>query len=49
MISAGERLSKAQVKAIGVLAEEEGWDRRSTEQIRLLLWCLFHYYVRRLR
>lgn len=35
--------------AIQKVAEAEGWDKRSTYEVGLLLWAIFRYYVWRLR
>lgn len=45
----GELLTIEQLMAIEAVSKAQGWDRKTTADIRLLLWCLFHYYVRRLR
>ncbi len=42
-------LTKDQNDALQVVAKAFGWDRMSLDQIRLLAWSAFHYYVQRLR
>ena len=42
-------ISRAQMKAVEAVAAAYGWDAEPTDRLRLLLWSLFHYYVRRLR
>lgn len=41
-------LNAEQQDAILRVAEAFGWDQLSADQIRLLAWSAFHYYVRRM-
>jgi hypothetical protein len=36
------------VRAITRVAESQGWDERSTDDLGLMLWALFRYYAHRL-
>jgi hypothetical protein len=42
-------LTKDQEKALSLVVEAFGWDKLPLRTIELTLWCLFHYYVRRLK
>jgi len=42
-------LTKEQENALDVVAQSFGWHTMTTNEIRLMMWCAFHYYVRRLR
>ena len=41
-------LTPNQIAAIESMANHEGWNGLTPDQLRLLLWCLFNYFVRRL-
>jgi len=43
-----EWLTEAQVAALHKLAAAKGWDKKSPQELGLLLWALFHYYALRL-
>ncbi len=42
-------LSPAHQSALEKLAKREGWEDMSLDDLGVLLWCLFHYYVGRLK
>jgi len=42
-------LTQAQKDALEVFAKAFGWDRRPIEEMQIIMWAAFHYYVMRLR
>lgn len=42
-------LSDAQKAALEAVAKAFGWDRLTLDQVRLVAWSAFHYYVERLK
>ena len=42
-------LNKEQSAAIETMAQEYGWNEQPVETLGMILWALFHYYVKRLR
>lgn len=42
-------LTAEQEDALAKVARAFGWDKWSVNEVGLLLWCAFHYYVRRLK
>lgn len=42
-------LSPAHQSALQKLAERESWDRMPIDDLGVLLWALFQYYVGRLK
>ena len=42
-------LTKEQQAAIDHCAREFKWDQEPVETLGMMLWALFHYYVKRLR
>lgn len=41
-------LTAEQKGALEVVAKAFGWDRMPLEDLALMMWASFHYYVRRL-
>jgi hypothetical protein len=41
-------MTREQRRAVEVVAAAFGWDRMAAEDLGLLLWALFRYYVLRL-
>lgn len=41
-------LTVEQQSALEKVAKAFGWDRMAIDDLRLLMWSAFHYYVRRL-
>ncbi len=40
-------LTDEQSTALEHVAKVFGWDKMPLDQVRLILWCAFHYYARR--
>lgn len=40
-------LTNEQRAALEHVAQSFGWDRMPTEQVRVILWCAFHYFALR--
>ncbi len=41
-------MSEEQKRALEAVARAFGWHKRSLDEMGLILWCAFHYYVQRL-
>jgi hypothetical protein len=41
-------ITDAQNRALDQVAKAFGWDKWTIDELRLLMWAAFHYYVRRL-
>jgi hypothetical protein len=42
-------LTEEQRRALQSVAVSFGWNKLSLNQVKLLAWCAFHYYVERMR
>lgn len=41
-------LTNGQRDALEKVVQAFGWDRMTVDQLGLMLWAAFHYYIRRL-
>ena len=42
-------LTNEQRAALEQVAKSFGWDGMPTEQVRVILWCAFHYFALRVK